>query len=536
MKRTLVHELNDLQAAYGYLRREDLEALARRTKRPLYEIQGLLSFYPHYRTEPAPAIDVTVCRDLACHLADGDAQGRALAEAASGRDDVEVNWVSCIGRCDRAPAATVNEAACQTADATAVVARERDANALPPVEASPAPDDGWPTDPYDSPEEQYGLLKRVRAGEFAGDEIVQLLKDSGLRGMGGAGFPTGLKWGLVAAEAEPLKYVVCNADESEPGTFKDREILRQLPHLVLEGMLLAMEVVDAAEGIVFIRHEYGPEEGALALELERARAAGAVTDERDIEIFRSPGGYILGEETALLECLEGKRGEPRNKPPFPGVEGLWGKPTLINNVETFHHIPSIIRHGVEWWRDQGAGEGHDGWKFISVSGDVEHPGVHCIPTGTTVTDLIERCGGVKGGKALGGFAPGGASSNFMRAEDADVELNFQTLQDRGSMLGSGAMVVVAEGSDLLALATNVLGFFANESCGKCVPCRVGSKKAVTIMEGVLADAAARDDDDWQTTIRQLEETLRLTSICGLGQVALGPLLSVMNLNASPASI
>jgi NADH:ubiquinone oxidoreductase subunit F (NADH-binding) len=261
------------------------------------------------------------------------------------------------------------------------------------------------------------------------------------------------------------------------------------------------------------------------VELARARALGLLGEGYEIEVFRSPGGYILGEETALLECLEGKCGEPRNKPPFPGTVGLWGKPTLINNVETFHYVPAIAGKGVDWWRAQGKGT-HAGLKFISVSGHVGRPGVYCVPMGTSVAELIEQAGGMLDGRGLAAFAPGGASSNFLAADKADVALDFSSLQEAGSMLGSGALVVVGEGTDLLALAANVLSFFANESCGKCVPCRVGSRKAERIIEQALAPGGAAAPD-WERTITELEETLRLTSICGLGQVALGPVLSVL---------
>jgi NADH:ubiquinone oxidoreductase subunit F (NADH-binding) len=515
VRRTLVHELNDLQREHGYLRREDLEALARRTKRPLYEIQGVLSFYPHYRTEPARQHEVTLCRDMSCWLRDGRAQAESVEAALAGREDVAVRRVSCIGRCDCAPAATVNEVPCRMAEVLDLIDGR-------PVEPLTVPLREWETDPYDGPDAHYGVLRQVLAGEISRADVIARLEASGLRGMGGAGFPAGVKWKLVAGEASEPKYVICNADESEPGTFKDREILRQLPHLVLEGMLLGMEVVGAREGVVFVRHEYGPEEEAFRQELHRARELGLVGGDRDVEIFTSPGGYILGEETALLDCLEGKRGEPRNKPPFPGTVGLWGSPTLINNVETFQHVPAIVGFG-EWWEAQGK-PGHKGLKFISVSGHVADPGVYCIPTGTTVSELIEIAGGMDEGRQLSAFAPGGASSNFLPAGAADVALDFATLQEAGSMLGSGAMVAVAEGTDVLALATNVLEFFANESCGKCVPCRVGSRKAVRIMERALSgDGQA----GWDETVTELEEALRLTSICGLGQVALGPVLSVL---------
>ena len=329
------------------------------------------------------------------------------------------------------------------------------------------------------------------------------------------------------------KYAICNADESEPGTFKDRQILAAQPHLVLEGLLLGMMAVGAEEGWVFIRHEYRPEQVVIRREIESLRAAGlagenvAGTGRRlSIEVFTSPGGYILGEESALIECMEGHRGEPRNKPPFPGVYGLWGQPTLMNSVETFAHVPIIVGRGAGWWKRQGTG-GHTGLKFFAVSGHVERPGVYCVPMGSTARQLLNRAGGVVGGKALGAIQPGGASSNFLGPDQLDVPLDFDALAEAGSMLGSGALVVLAEGTDLLAAATNVLRFFRNESCGKCVPCRVGSSKAHQILSDLLAGGGGPGDVDER--IFQLEEVMRRTSICGLGQVALGPVVSVVRL-------
>jgi formate dehydrogenase/NADH-quinone oxidoreductase subunit F len=248
-----------------------------------------------------------------------------------------------------------------------------------------------------------------------------------------------------------------------------------------------------------------------------------------VEVFTSPGGYILGEESALLECMEGHRGEPRNKPPFPGVYGLHGKPTLINSVETFAHVPVIARRGAAWWNGQGRGQ-HAGLKFFAVSGHVERPGVYCVPMGTTARELLELAGGVSGGRPVGAIQPGGASSNFLGPGQLDVELDFGTVRDAGSMLGSGALVVMAEDTDLLAAAVNVLRFFRDESCGKCVPCRVGSSKAHAMLSSLLADGGGPSDAT--DRIAQLEEVMRRTSICGLGQVALGPVASVLKMAAS----
>jgi formate dehydrogenase beta subunit len=293
--------------------------------------------------------------------------------------------------------------------------------------------------------------------------------------------------------------------------------------------------VGAEYGWVFIRHEYGPEEHLVRTELDALRAAGVIGADAcgsgrrlDVDVFVSPGGYILGEETALLECMEGHRGEPRNKPPFPGNYGLYGCPTLMNSVETFADVPVIVARGAQWWADQGVGESV-GWKFFAVSGHVERPDVYCVPMGTTVGELIELAGGVTGGRALGAVQPGGASSNFIGPEQLDLQLDFDTAMRAGTMLGSGAMVVMAAGTNLLAAATNVLRFFRNESCGKCVPCRVGSTKAHELLDRAIDTGAVELDAPLRERILGLEETMRRTSICGLGQVALGPVVSVLKL-------
>jgi NADH:ubiquinone oxidoreductase subunit F (NADH-binding) len=487
---SLIPALNAIQREHGWLPRQELVALSRDMRRPLYEIEGLVSFYPHFRTAPPEGEEVAVCRDLSCWLARGRAE---VPEGATVRE------VSCLGRCDVAPVAVVEE-------------RYPDA-------VRGDPENPRPNDPYAPGEERYRVLRSLT------EDAIPVLEASGLRGMGGAGFPTGTKWKMVRGqEAEP-KYVICNADESEPGTFKDRQILSEQPHLVLEGMLLGMRAVGATQGWVFIRHEYAPEEEVLREELARAEAAGAL-EGVTIEVFTSPGGYILGEETALIECMEGHRGEPRNKPPFPGGYGLWGKPTLMNSVETFAHVPIILERGADWWKAQGIGEA-TGLKFFAVSGHVERPGVYCVPMGTTIGALIEQAGGVRDGAALAAVQPGGASSNFLGPDCLDVPLDFDAVAKAGSMLGSGALVVVAEGTDLLAAATNVLNFFRAESCGKCVPCRVGSTKAQAILTEVLAAGGGAADVDQR--IDELEETMRLTSICGLGQVALGPVMSVLRM-------
>ena len=507
----LIEELYALQDAHGYLREEDLRALSKRIKVPLYEIQGVSSFYPHFRRTAPPRVHVAVCRDLSCYMRDGGRARAAIGALCEGRDDVEFHEVSCLGRCEMAPACAVNEV---PVDAGAVAGYVDDPTTLPPDEPTDNPGP-WRCDPYSDPAARYGVLRDALKEPTDWDALVERLKESGLRGMGGAGFPTGLKWQFVRAEAEPQKYVVCNADESEPGTFKDRVILEELPHLVIEGMVLGALAIGAEKGWIYIRHEYGKEAKAIRGALRDAYAAGVLGDDVcgsgkrcDIDLFVSPGGYILGEETALLEALEGKRGEPRNKPPYPGQHGLFGKPTLVNNVESLALVPDILRTGKQ------------SWKFFSVSGDVNEPGVHEVAAGKTkLQDLIDLCGGMRDGRKLQAFLPGGASTGFLGAEHHKIKMDWGPLQEAGSALGSGAVVIVDESRDMMELARNLTAFFRNESCGKCVPCRIGTEKAVHMIDGRKAEDLAR--------IPELHETLLETSICGLGQAALIPIQSVL---------
>jgi formate dehydrogenase beta subunit len=535
---SLIPALTAIQRRCGWLPREELVALARDVRRPLYEIEGVISFYPHFRTSPPKPVQLAVCHDLTCWLHGSDERIRET-RAKYGEDvEIEIVEVSCLGRCDVAPAAAVDERPLALGEVDAAVAAARRGE-RERTEALRRDDERRPNDPYEPGAERYRLLRRALAGDLRPESIVATLKQSGLRGMGGAGFPTGQKWEIVAGQEAQPRYTICNADESEPGTFKDRQILAEQPHLVLEGMALGMLVTGSEEGWVFIRHEYGPEEEVLHAEIERLREEGILGDDAlgsgrrlQIEIFTSPGGYILGEESALLECMEGHRGEPRNKPPFPGLYGLWGKPTLMNSVETFADVPVILERGADWWKEQGV-NGAEGLKFFAVSGHVERPDVYCVRAGSTARDLIELAGGVTDGREVAAIQPGGASSNFLGPEHLDVPLDWKPLQEAGSMLGSGAVIVMAQGTNLLAAATNVLRFFRNESCGKCVPCRVGSHKAHTILSDLVEQG--RGAGDVPDKITQLEETLRLTSICGLGQVALGPVLSVVGIDRGGAA-
>ena len=533
---SILSHLTALQAEHGWLSQDSLVHLAVQIGVPLHRIEGVASFYPHFRRSPPPRHRVELCRDMSCAMAGGPAAMRAAAEdhAARTGERVEVVEVSCLGRCDRAPAAQVHHTTVQGADSLAACLR-----------GEPVPEDMSPRtyriDPYATPGERYRAARALAAGGPAlAERAIAELKAAGLRGMGGAGFPTAIKWSTVRATAGAEKFMVCNADESEPGTFKDREIKASLPHLVWEGMLIAAQVVGATRAILFIRHEYEQERRAMAAELAVAVVVGRALGV-ELEIFVSPGGYIMGEETALLEALEDRRGEPRNKPPFPGVAGLFGLPTLINNVETLAMVTAILARGLlapggtaadpatanlgaQWWLAQGV-RGCHGLKFISISGDVAKPGVYEIATGTTIAELIALAGGVPGGRPIAALLPGGASSAFLPGSAVDTPLDFEALRAAGSTLGSGAVIVVADGHDLLALGLNLTRFFRNESCGKCVPCRVGAQKAVELLEQVLAGQASAQVPE---LLRALDRTMAQTSICGLGQVALTPAISLID--------
>jgi len=522
----LIDALHALQHERGFLSQDSLRELAANLNEPLYRLQELVSFYPHFRTTPPRRVTLSVCRDVACRMQTDDYQRQAL-RALGDRDDVELQHVSCLGRCDGAPAAAIGDCPVPAADLSLL---DQLIDNPPAVDSLTHDAHAWRCDPYATTAERYGTLRQLIEGGFDGTAVVQTLKDSGLRGMGGAGFPTGVKWGCVAEQAGDDKYVVCNADESEPGTFKDRVALAELSHLVVEGMVLAGLVVGAREGIVFIRHEYMPEKAALDDAIAAARSLGVLGPDVlgsgmafDIRVSVSPGGYILGEETALLECLEDKRGEPRNKPPYPGEYGLFGKPTLINNVETFAFVPLIVSEGADAWKARGKDD-CSGLKLIALSGDVERPGVYEVPMGTTIAELIQLGGGVTDGKSIYAIAPGGASSNFIAGDQTHLPLSFEALAEAGTMLGSGAVLVVAEGRDIVDLSANLVAFFRNESCGKCVPCRVGSEKAVAMLDRAVA---GRGKKSQLALIPQLRDTMEQTSICGLGQVALNPFTSAL---------
>jgi NADH:ubiquinone oxidoreductase subunit F (NADH-binding) len=375
-------------------------------------------------------------------------------------------------------------------------------------------------DPYDGAHPYQALRDLVESGDT--DGLLAAVKASGLRGLGGAGFPTGTKWEHVRRAPGDVKYVVCNADESEPGTIKDRFLMDHVPHLVVEGVIMAALVVGAKSAVIYIRHEYEPQIEAIRAEVERCRREGLIGP-LDLTVFVSPGGYICGEETALYEVLQGNRAEPRNKPPHSAYRGLWQRPTLMNNVETFTMVPLIARRGADWFRAQGRGDS-PGVKFMGISGQVTTPGVYEIALGTPVRELLERAGGVLGRQRLKAFAPSGASSGFLPASLIDTPLDFPHLAAQGSMLGSGAVVICAEDTCMLDMALNAVRFFRDESCGKCVPCRVGTVKLTEILSGIAKGRGRREDLD---VIADVSHAMAEASICGLGQIAPAPIRSVI---------
>ena len=531
-------DLRAIQLRYGFLPKVELEALSQRTQTPLYQIHSVASFYPHFHLAPPPKAEIRVCADMSCHL-NGACELRADLErrfAGSRPEDVQIRDVSCLGRCDHAPAVSINDQI--FTDVTAAHAEQIARSALrgdeleePHPEQAPV---ACKADPYGSDDQKYGVVRRLLQTR-AWDDVLAQLKTAELRGMGGAGFPTSMKWDLVRKQSDPVKYVVCNADESEPGTIKDRFIMTHLPHLLIEGMIISGLVTGARRGILYIRHEYHLQEEILGEEIRRCYRAGLLGKKLqgsdldfDLEIFVSPGGYICGEESALIEAIEGHRAEPRNKPPFPGQVGLWQKPTVINNVETFINVPQILARGVDWFVAQGA-NGSRGLKFVGVSGHVARPGIFEVPMGTPMREVISHhAGGIRGGHQLKAFAPSGPSSGYLPASMIDVRLDFKALADAGSMLGSGAIVVCDDTTCMLDMALNAVRFYRNESCGKCVPCRVGSQKMTDMLarwtQGAVPESQYRAD---LALLDELSQAMSQTSICGLGQIAPAPIQSVL---------
>jgi NADH:ubiquinone oxidoreductase subunit F (NADH-binding)/NADH:ubiquinone oxidoreductase subunit E len=510
----LIEHLHLLQDRFGHLPARYLVALARWMRLPMAAVFETATFYAHFDFvddgEPAPPpLTLRVCESLSCQLAGAGALRRALAE---GVDHATIRIVSapCMGRCDAAPAVQVGLR--HVGPAT----RERVQAAIASASLEPEPI-AWPgLDSYRA-EGGYRLLEDLRSGRVTVDALAASLEAAGLRGLGGAGFPTQRKWRSVLAWPGP-RYVVINADEGEPGTFKDRYYMERAPHQFLEGALASAEVVEAGAVYIYLRDEYPVLRHVLQQAIAEIVHAGIVA-RGFIVLRRGAGAYICGEESALIESVEGKPGKPRHRPPYVAERGLFDRPTLVNNVETVYWIPEIHRRGGEWFARQGR-RGRKGLRGFSVSGRVRHPGVHVAPAGITLHELIdEYCGGMADGHELLGYLPGGASGGILPASKADIPLDFDTLQPHGCFIGSAAIIVLSTGDDLRAVLTNLMAFFADESCGQCTPCRVGTAKMLALLE--------RDQWD-EAQLRRLSQVMMDASICGLGQAAPNPVLTALN--------
>jgi len=513
----LLDVLHTLQGRRGHLVRADLEAFSHRARVPLATLHGAASFYSNFRLDgPASPVAVKVCRSLTCHLNGSRQLLKTLQErCATEGGEVEVSGCQCLGLCERAPAVTLNGLPLGPVTAEellAQIAERRGARTR-----RPAP----PRVPYTSLARYrkaggYDALELVRKGELDLAAVVSTLKASGLRGMGGAGFPTGTKWEFVIKEPSQPKYVVCNADEGEPGTFKDRAFLELSPHEVLEGLLIAAAVIGAKEAVLYIREEYLSARANLQKAIGELRRSGLLSAPGpQLRVVVGAGSYVCGEETALFESIEGKRGEPRIKPPYPASIGLWGKPTLIQNVETLARIPEILRRGAEWYRSQGR-NGAAGLKRFALSGHVAKPGWYDAPLGLSGEELVSQYGGgMRDGHALKALFPGGVASGFLAKAQVSTPLDFDPLVKAGAMLGSGGVIAVEEGTCAVDLVENCLEFFAHESCGKCTPCRVGSEKLLRMVQALRAGGPSIDPG----TVEELATTMIETSICGLGMTA-----------------
>ncbi len=508
----LIEDLHLIQDRFGCLHARHLAALAKALKLALVEVYEVASFYAHFDIvmdgEPAPpALTVRVCDSLTCALMGGEQLLADLpARLGSG---VRVMRAPCMGGCHNAPVAALGHALHEHASLDSIAAAVAKGDFHPHVPAYRGFDDYCR-------DGGYRLLRDCLAGRRTLEAVTKPLEDGGLRGLGGAGFPTGRKWALVRAEPAP-RLMAVNADEGEPGTFKDRYFLETDPHRTLEGMLIAAWAVEAHDIYFYLRDEYPQCRTILEREIAALAAAGLVGNAR-IHLRRGAGADIFGEESAMLESIEGKRGLPRHKPPYPAQVGLFGRPTLINNVETLFWVRDIVEKGPAWFADQGR-RGRKGPRSFSVSGHVKDPGVKIAPAGITARELIdEYCGGMADGHAFKAYLPGGASGGILPATMADLALDFGTLEPHGCLIGSAALVVLSDRDDMRLVALNLLKFFEDESCGQCTPCRVGTEKAVKLLSARHWDAPL---------IEELARVMTDASICGLGQAAMNPVKMVL---------
>ncbi|MBN33792.1 MAG: NADH-quinone oxidoreductase subunit F [Rhodospirillaceae bacterium] len=509
----LIEHLHLIQDRYHHISARHLQALAEIMRIPMAEVFEVATFYHHFdvvkegETPPAP-ITVRVCESLSCEMAGSHELMAALGDGRLG-PDVRVVAAPCMGRCECAPAV---KAGLNDIDHASVE------NVVGAIEAGDIETHVPDYEDYDAycANGGYALLKDVLGGKHTPEALIETMEASNLRGLGGAGFPAGRKWKFVRMETTP-RVMAVNGDEGEVGTFKDRFYLERKPHQFLEGMLIAAWVVEATDVYIYLRDEYPGVRTALETEIQKVRDAG-LDSATTIHLRRGAGAYICGEESAMIESIEGKRGLPRHRPPFVAKVGIFSQPTLVHNVETLYWVPEILTKGADWFTSHGR-NGRTGLRSFSVSGRVKQPGVKLAPAGITMRELIdEYCGGMAEGHEFKGYLPGGASGGILPASLGDVPMDFDTIQPHGGFIGSAAVVVLSDKDSMKDAAVNLLKFFEDESCGQCTPCRVGCEKAVKLMS----------DGAWDGDILgELSQTMMDASICGLGQAAPNPIVTVL---------
>jgi formate dehydrogenase beta subunit len=506
----LIEHLHKIQDRYGHLSAAHLAGLAKEMKLALAEVYEVATFYHHFdvvkESQAAPpALTVRVCDSIACELAGA----KDLLKNLSLGKNVRVIPVPCVGRCEVAPCVVVGQN--PVGNATVESVEQVVSQGKITCEETGYIDYG-----NYRKDGGYKLAAACLGDARKREDVIKIMEDSALRGLGGAGFPTGRKWRLVAAEPAP-RLLAINIDEGEPGTFKDRWYLERDPHRFLEGMLIAAWAAQAAEIYIYLRDEYAGCRAILEKELKKLQADPPCALP-PIFLRRGAGAYICGEESAMIESIEGKRGMPRLRPPYVAQVGLFGRPTLEHNMETVYWVREIVEKGAQWFASQGR-NGRKGLRSFSVSGRVKKPGVHLAPAGITVKELIEEyCGGMLQGHEFYGYLPGGASGGILPASKGDIPLDFDTLQPHGCFIGSAAIVVLSRNDKASDAARNLMSFFKHESCGQCTPCRVGTAKALQLMDGGKWD---------QALLQELSQAMIDASICGLGQAAPNPVLSVM---------
>ena len=509
----LIEHLHLIQDEYGHISAEHMTALANEMKLATTEVYEVASFYHHFDLvkeghHAPPELTIRVCDSVTCEL--NDAQGIIKALDGKYEGKIRIQPVPCIGRCEQAPVAVVGTNPIPHADVDKITAavdnNQRHAQAPDCIRYQEYQNTGG-----------YALLKKLTEGSLDKEEVITTLEDSNLRGLGGAGFPAGRKWRIVGGQAAP-RIMAVNIDEGEPGTFKDRYYLERDPHRFFEGMLIAANVVGTDAIYIYLRDEYAGIRKAMTEELDKLKANPPV-DLPHIELRRGAGAYICGEESAMIESIEGKRGMPRLRPPFVAQVGVFGRPTLEHNMETLYWVRDLLEKGADWFTSHGR-NGRKGLRSFSVSGRINNPGVHLAPAGITVKELIEEyCGGMQEGHTFYGYFPGGASGGILPASMDNIPLDFDTLNEYGCFIGSAAIMIFSDQDRARDLALNAMKFFEHESCGKCTPCRVGTSKSVKLMS----------KKDWdQPLMGELSQTMRDASICGLGQAASNPMQCVLD--------